>query len=380
MKNDFLKYYGEKNISPVKQDISDLQLHCRRREKLYRQLGLPFCLFRDKNVLEIGPGSGYNTLVLLQRGGVEKIDLVEPNQKGISDMLSLFCQYGIDKSRYEIFPIQIEEFHPESQYEIILAEGFLHSIDNAPEIIDKLLYMLASGGVLVITCMDELSVFVEQIKRLVAHVYIMDIRSYEEQVDKLTSFFTEQMSNLKGMSRSVEDWVRDDLLNPAFQSSNLLSIGKVIELLPDNINILGTSQNMFTDYSWYKDVQFDIKGEYLSQFKKKQHNLILTGGDETIISIELNTKINEIVKRIREAAKRYEKNWNWEEITEVVECLNELEPIVGNVNERLFCFVKDSRNILLHINEHDFDIKKYSAFFHAVGRTQQYISLVKNRF
>lgn len=72
MKNDFLKYYGEKNISPVKQDISDLQLHCRRREKLYRQLGLPFCLFKDKNILEVGPGSGYNTLVLLHGGGGKK--------------------------------------------------------------------------------------------------------------------------------------------------------------------------------------------------------------------------------------------------------------------------------------------------------------------
>lgn len=68
MENVFLSYYKEKNISPVKQDISDLQLHCRRREKLYRQLGLPFCLFKDKNILEIGPGSGYNTLVLLHGG------------------------------------------------------------------------------------------------------------------------------------------------------------------------------------------------------------------------------------------------------------------------------------------------------------------------
>lgn len=380
MKNDFLKYYGEKNISPVKQDISDLQLHCRRREKLYRQLGLPFCIFKDKKVLEIGPGSGYNTLVLLKGGGVKKVDLVEPNQKGISDMQGLFCQHEVDKCLYEIFPVQIEEFHPASQYEIILAEGFLHSIDNASEIIDKLLAMLTDGGVLVITCMDELSVFVEQIKRLVAHIYIKEIHTYEEQVTLLTSFFTEQMSNLKGMSRSVEDWVRDDILNPAFQNSNLLSIGKVIELLPDNIDVLGTSQNMFTDYSWYKDVQFDIKGEYLRQFKKKQHNLMLTGESETIISVEMNDKINEIVKSIREASRRYEKSWDWEEITTVIDKLGELELLAEGMNERLLHFVQDSREILLHINEQDFTIKEYQAFFHAVGRTQQYISLVKGKF
>lgn len=380
MKNNFLKYYGEKNISPVKQDISDFQLHCRRREKLYRQLGLPFCLFKDKNILEIGPGSGYNTLVLLQGGGVKKIDLVEPNQKGISDMQSLFYQYKIDKGVYEIFPIQIEEFQPESQYEIILAEGFLHSIDNAPEIIDQLFHMLSDGGVLVITCMDELSVFVEQIKRLVAHIYIENVQSYEEQVDKLTSFFTEQMSNLKGMSRSVEDWVRDDILNPAFQGKKLLSIGKVIELLPDYINVLGTSQKMFTDYSWYKDIQYDVKEDYLNQFKQKQHNLMLTGERETIISIEMNSKVNEIIKDIRESSKRYERSWDWKEITTIISKLSELETIAESISEKLFYFVRDSKDILLHVKEEDFNIMEYQTFFHAVGRTQQYISLVKNKY
>ncbi len=295
-------------------------------------------------------------------------------------MQSLFQEHKIDTNLYEIFSMQIEEFQPESQYEIILAEGFLHSIDNAREIIDKLFGMLANGGVLIITCMDELSVFVEQMKRLVAHIYIKDIHAYEEQVAVLSSFFSGQMSNLKGMSRSVEDWVRDDILNPAFQSNNLLSIGKVIELLPENINVLGTSQNMFTDYSWYKDVGFDIKGDYLRQFKEKQHNLILTGEDETIISIEMNTRINRVVKEIREASKRYEKDWNQEEIMKVVEGLGELGSIVENVNERLFHFVQDSREILLHINEQDFEIEKYLFFFHAVGRTQQYISLVKDQF
>lgn len=295
-------------------------------------------------------------------------------------MQSLFCQHEIDKCQYEIFPVQIEDFHPESQYEIILAEGFLHSIDNASEIIDKLFAMLTNGGVLVITCMDEQSVFVEQIKRLVAHIYIKDIQTYEEQVTILTSFFTGQMSNLKGMSRSVEDWVRDDILNPAFQNSNLLSIGKVIEMLPDNIEVLGTSQNMFTDYSWYKDVRFDIKGEYLSQFRKKQHNLMLTGEGETIISLEMNDKINQIVKRIREASKRYEQNGDWEEITVIIDKLGELESIAESIDEKLFHFVQDSREILVHINEQNFVIQDYQAFFHAVGRTQQYISLVKRKF
>jgi hypothetical protein len=57
MKNDFIKYYGEHNISPVRQNIDDIELHYERRKKLYRQCGIPTIAFRDAEILEIGPGA-----------------------------------------------------------------------------------------------------------------------------------------------------------------------------------------------------------------------------------------------------------------------------------------------------------------------------------
>lgn len=56
MKNEFLEYYGQHNISPVKQDISNLKVHYERRRKLYRQCGIPVIAFRNAEILEIGPG------------------------------------------------------------------------------------------------------------------------------------------------------------------------------------------------------------------------------------------------------------------------------------------------------------------------------------
>lgn len=67
--NKFIEYYGAHEISPVKQDLSDLELHYAKREKLYRQLGIPCITFDQKKILEIGPGSGYNTLAFFAWGG-----------------------------------------------------------------------------------------------------------------------------------------------------------------------------------------------------------------------------------------------------------------------------------------------------------------------
>lgn len=58
MENDFLEYYGEHSISPVHQDITDIELHYNRRKKLYRQCGIPIMTFRNAELLEIGAGGG----------------------------------------------------------------------------------------------------------------------------------------------------------------------------------------------------------------------------------------------------------------------------------------------------------------------------------
>lgn len=67
--NKFIEYYGEHNISPVKQDLSNIKAHYAKREKLYRQLGMPPIAFEGKKILEVGPGSGYNTLAYFFWGG-----------------------------------------------------------------------------------------------------------------------------------------------------------------------------------------------------------------------------------------------------------------------------------------------------------------------
>ena len=75
--NPQLSYYLTHGISPVHQDISDLNLHLVRREKLYRKLGIPSIAFKNKRLLEIGPGGGFNSLAFFAWGA--NIDFVEAN-------------------------------------------------------------------------------------------------------------------------------------------------------------------------------------------------------------------------------------------------------------------------------------------------------------
>ena len=59
-KNSFVDFYSQHNISPVSQNIEDIELHFQRRSALFSSLGLPALLVKDSEILEFGPGSGHN--------------------------------------------------------------------------------------------------------------------------------------------------------------------------------------------------------------------------------------------------------------------------------------------------------------------------------
>ncbi len=348
MNNYFLEYYKKYNISPVKQNLENEYIFFQKREKLYRQLGMPIMLFKGKDILEVGSGSGFNTLAFFLWKGTEgnKIDLVEANPTGIREMRELFKEKNISDERFEIYESSIEEFNNKKYYDIIIAEGFIHAISNAKEIIHKLCNMLKQNGIIVITCMDECSVFVEEMKRLVVNMITKDINNYEEKVSIYTDFFQPQLKKLKGMSRSIEDWVKDDMLNPAFYNNSLLSLEEAVKTFPDNYYILGSSQRIFTDYSWYKDLLYNERENIVKQFKEKQHNFILAGEEETLLPIEKNKELNYILCKIRENAKGYEESKDDSLIREIINSLGSMLNLKVYFSKNLCLFIEETIEIL----------------------------------
>lgn len=314
----------------------------------------------------------------MEWGGNNKIELVEANPKGIEDMKNLFNQEKISTNRYKIHECKIEEFINKKKYDIIIAEGFIHAISNAKEVIEKLCDMLKEGGIVVITCMDKFGMFVEEIKRLVVNVVTKDINDYDEKVIEYTKFFEPQFSKLKGMSRSVEDWVKDDMLNPAFYNECILSIGDAINIFPKDFYILGTSQKIFTDYSWYKDLNYNERKNLLKQFHMKQHNFMLAEEDETLMPEEKNKSLCNILSVLRENTKLYEETKEKMLIKNVIDSLNKMLNFKEYFNAKLYLFIKETIDILERLlNDEIIDYSIYKAFYYAVGRTQQYLSMVK---
>lgn len=379
MGNDFLEFYGEHKISPVHQDISDIDRHYARRRKLYRQCGIPLQTFKNARVLEVGPGGGYNTLALFAFGA--HVDLVEANPTGIQEMKTLFPQYGIASSSYTITQCKIEDYSVDKEYDIVIAEGFLHCLRNQEEIIGILDTLVkAKGGIVVITCADNFGYFIEIMKRVLASFLAKDIKEFHPKVQFLTKIFEGQLKQLSGMSRPASDWVQDVLLNPAIVNGVTLSFADAICKFGDKYCMLGSSPHLFSDYSWYKDGQYNRQEELIAQFREKQFSMLLAGDQEIrVTDMELIEIMESFFRRIKQLAELYDRDndisWVLEmrkEFDLVDECIEELH------NEKFLMIFHEIHKFVVDLSKNTVDIERYPHFLSAFGKGMQYIAFEKN--
>ncbi len=261
-----LNFYQQHGISPVKQDISDLPAHFARRAHLYRSLGLPPMAVRSRSVLEVGPGSGENAEYTLSLCPWWYIAL-EPNAAGAAHMKARF------QGRIDVQQKRIEDFEPLYKFDLVLCEGLLGLCGTDPKaLLEHVVKHVAPGGVLVITCIDAISDHAEVLRRAMAQQMIDRSAPLADQVAVLRPVFAPHLATLKGMTRSVDDWIIDNLLNPA-SIGPTFSIPEACEALDGRFDVLGCSPRFLIDWRWYKDAEHGNKWA-INSYWTQAHNLM----------------------------------------------------------------------------------------------------------
>jgi len=375
--NPFIDFYGKHKISPVRQDISDFKKHLKRREKLYRTLGIPIIAFSNNDVLEVGPGGGYNTLCFFNWGA--NVDLVEPNPAGYEEMVELFSKNKIDPKSWNLFKSMIEDYNTDKLYDVVVAEGFLPGIKSRYQILSKISSLVKKGGVVVVTCVDDISYFFEYLRRLLAIrlIEIKNVKVFQEKVELLSKAFHTHLNSLKHSSRFIGDWVEDVLLNPAAVYGDFFSIADCIKEFDNNFEFLGSSPNMFTDYSWYKDVDFRLKDEIIDQFNRKRHLLLSLNLKESINCIDKNMKLFELCKKVRLTVNDNNELLNKRVVLIIIDILEEIKILTKDLDSKITIALDEIKELLSDDNLSKEKIANSSKITSIFGRGMQYVSMVK---
>lgn len=247
----YVDYYKQNNISPVAQDISDLDAHFARRRHLARLLGVVPAVIEGGAVLEFGPGTGHNALwTLAQRPA--RYDLVDANPVGLVQARAMLHPRCPPETAMNFVEALIEDVSPEPVFDLVLAEGLL-PLQTAPA---RLLRHMASfvkpGGVLVVTTMDGVSVLAEMLRRLYSMVAVSPDLALEAQATALAGLWRSHLATLSGMTRRHEDWVLDNVLQPF--RGQLFSFADVVETLAADFDFLGSAPHFVTEWRWHKDL------------------------------------------------------------------------------------------------------------------------------
>ena len=275
VKRAFVDYYRERDISPVKQDVSDRERHFSRRASLYRFLGVPPLYVEGAHVLEFGPGSGDNATYTASLGP-ERYVLVDANPRGLAETRLQLAATALAPECVSVVESYVEDFAVEERFDLVLAEGLVPFQNDPGGFARHIASFVRPGGMLVLTCADAASAIGEIGRRFLANRIAPPALPYLERRSLLVPVFSAHLATLEGMSRSVEDWIDDNIAHPL--TGRLYSIADAIESLAgDGFAIWGSSPQFLTDWRWYKRVygdERDFNGRAVESYYRNVANLL----------------------------------------------------------------------------------------------------------
>lgn len=257
-----LHYYQERRINPVPIELADAaswDRHVAKRRNLYQQhLGIPLSLLRDRSVLEFGCNSGENALVLASFGA--NLTLVEPHKLVLSQLMDRFEKFGLVDRIVRLIQEEIADFHTHDRYDIVIAEGFLHTLPNRDQMLQKICGLIAPGGLGVVSWEDLHGNFIEFTRKLIFW-RALRLEGIEDghspaSLDLASRLYLHDFQQLNA-SRPFQAWWQDVLLNPSVRWHNLWTYQQLIPILETSGCEFYSSSPRWVSadsYTWYKNV------------------------------------------------------------------------------------------------------------------------------
>ncbi len=257
-----VSYYQNSRFNPVPIELQtsvEWQSHVTKRRNLYeKHLNIPFVLLSGHSVLEFGCNSGENSLVLASFGA--NLTLVEANEQVLPRLKENFKRRNLENQITSLINGGIENFESDRLYDIVLAEGFLFTLPNRDDMVQKICDLLVPGGIGIISFNDRYGGLLEMIKKMLLYrscqlEKVSNIQSHRS-LGLSKKFFKKQYDELNA-SRPFEAWWRDVLINPFYECEYFWSFPEILSLLERGNAEVYSSSPLWTSYdhfNWYKNV------------------------------------------------------------------------------------------------------------------------------
>ncbi|WP_050479696.1 class I SAM-dependent methyltransferase [Herbaspirillum rhizosphaerae] len=257
MTEKMYEYYAAQKVQPTYADFSgdaELFKYAKLRNDVFFRMSLPPAMFRDKDVLEFGPDTGENSLVFAQWGA--NVTLVEPNKEAHPYIQRYFSKFKLESSLKEIVAKSVLDFVPETQYDIIDAEGFIYTVQPTSSWIAKFHECLRPNGFAIVTYMETYGGFVELLLKALYQTVIRG-GAFAHGVDTAKHLFSPKWDSIPH-TRKIESWFMDVIQNPFVREKYFIDSAQLLREMHDG------KFRLYSSWPNYKNVlaMSWIKGAY----------------------------------------------------------------------------------------------------------------------
>ena len=248
----FTDFYAEHGADLVSREYSDQAALFRVREALFILLGVPPSAIRNRAVLEFGPGSGHYSVFNL-RHRPRKYVFVEGVEEVRNALKNRLLASDIEEVSWEIKDDLFEAFESDEKFDLVIAEACIHGQVDPAALFTHFVSFVEEGGILVVTTESACSKLSEILRRLVRDKLVSPRESVGAQLEVIVPVLRNHFINLKGLSRTPEDWIVDNIVQPV-TGLKLFSIPDAMSALPSEFSVLGTAPRFAQDFVWYRSV------------------------------------------------------------------------------------------------------------------------------
>jgi ubiquinone/menaquinone biosynthesis C-methylase UbiE len=374
----YLDYYLANKIIPVRQDISDLTKHFRRRQALYRHLNILPLTVRGKKVIEFGPGTGDNAVYTAALRPSLYV-FVDANPMSIEHIRKKADSGMLPAGSIEYFEGDVMSFDSPPHFDLVLCEGIVHAQRDPKAFLQHMARVAGPDGIVVATTHSAVSLFPEYCRRIIYPIFASETPERSALLERVVSFFQRDLAFLPGMSRLPEDWAQDNIMHPWPDAEQVVfTIEDAIVALDSDFDILGTSPQFIQDWRWYKAIATDstsVNQHAIAESRKwsfalLDHRELPAAGVQADTDLEL--KCREAINRCN-VAWRSKKHDDIQNFLEIVDLLTKrLTVSAPRTSKSLHDFSAGVRGMLG--GEKWADFGDFRSLF---GRAQQYVSFVR---
>ena len=381
--NAFIDFYNHHNVIPVSQNTEDLEEFIFRRNYLYTKLGTPLALFKNRSVLEFGPGGGFNAMAT-SFYKPELYVFVDASTESLNKLHHHNENRKFNVAKVEIINSNIFDFRDSRKYDYVIVEGVICGQAEPDRMIKHVSSFIGDGGVLITTSTSATSVLSEICRKLLKIKIVEQCPTFESQVAMGTRIFKTHLESLGASTRPIDDWVIDVILNDWEKGRYIFTLIDLIESIGNEFDFYNSSPSFATDDRWYKKVT--KKNASLNSLLVEQYTNIAAFSIDYRIPyysiLKIKDNISEIEKLSRLACDVHDEislSNSYDKLSDFFRILQEIKKSLPIEFNPTTLAIEDFIATLPKFIENP-KTPEFSDFTKWWGRGQQYASFLKKAY